>query len=301
MKRKEFVRVRESIQGGRSATIDFEVGSERYTRCWLPKERLILLGGGHIAQPLCEVGALLGYEVTVVDDRPYFANKARFPKADYIICDEFTGAIENLQINDNDYVCVITRGHRYDADCVRKILSGTEPYYLGMIGSKRRTSALKAMLIDEGFDTEKINRLNAPIGLPIKAETTAEIAISIAAQLVEYRRGGKLYDGCLKEKNADLALLDVLCSDMPLALALVLDTKGSTPVKSGAVMAVNALGQTWGTVGGGCSEAEVIAVARQMTDAEKGKLVTVDMTNDVAEAEGMVCGGTMRVLIEPIV
>jgi xanthine dehydrogenase accessory factor len=237
----------------------------------------------------------------VVDDRPYFANKARFPKADYIICDEFTGAIENLQINDNDYVCVITRGHRYDADCVRKILSGTEPYYLGMIGSKRRTSALKAMLIDEGFDTEKINRLNAPIGLPIKAETTAEIAISIAAQLVEYRRGGKLYDGCLKEKNADLALLDVLCSDMPLALALVLDTKGSTPVKSGAVMAVNALGQTWGTVGGGCSEAEVIAVARQMTDAEKGKLVTVDMTNDVAEAEGMVCGGTMRVLIEPIV
>jgi xanthine dehydrogenase accessory factor len=81
-------------------------------------------------------------------------------------------------------------------------------------------------------------------------------------------------------------------------LALVLETKGSTPVKGGAIMAVNALGKTRGTVGGGCSEAEVIQVARRMVGKKEKQVVMVDMTNDVAGEEGMVCGGTMKVLVE---
>jgi xanthine dehydrogenase accessory factor len=169
-----------------------------------------------------------------------------------------------------------------------------------MIGSKRRVSALKAQLIGEGFSSELIDRLNAPIGLPIYAETTAEIAVSIAAQLVEYRRGRGKEDGCLKMKNTDDALVNYLCSEENYVLALVLEAKGSTPVKDGAIMAVNALGQTYGTIGGGCSEAEIITIARQMVGSGDKKTVWVDMTNDVAENEGMVCGGTMRVLIESV-
>jgi xanthine dehydrogenase accessory factor len=181
---------------------------------------------------------------------------------------------------------------------LRKILSGTMPHYLGMIGSRRRVSALKELLLTEGFDSEALDRLNAPIGSPIHAETTAEIAISIAAQLIEYRRGSEIKEGTLKEKNIDTSVLDALCSEDEWVLAVVLETKGSTPVKSGAVMAVNALGQTRGTVGGGCSEGEVISIARQMVGTKGKRVVCVDMTNDVAEEEGMVCGGTMRVLLE---
>jgi xanthine dehydrogenase accessory factor len=290
----------ENLRNGKPAYLTFESDGKEFVRRWQAKERLILLGGGHIAQPLCEVGALLGFEVIVEDDRPFFANKTRFPKADTVICDSFDKAVKALNIGCEDYVCIITRGHRYDAQCLRQILNGTMPYYLGMIGSKRRVSALKAQLIGEGFSSELIDRLNAPIGLPIYAETTAEIAVSIAAQLVEYRRGRGKEDGCLKMKNTDDALVNYLCSEENYVLALVLEAKGSTPVKDGAIMAVNALGQTYGTIGGGCSEAEIITIARQMVGSGDKKTVWVDMTNDVAENEGMVCGGTMRVLIESV-
>jgi xanthine dehydrogenase accessory factor len=298
VKRNEFFRVRESLKNKQSDYILINADGKQYVREWKPKERLILLGGGHIAQPLCDVGAMLNFDVTVADDRPYFANKIRFPKAENIVCDNFEKAVDNLKINGDDYVCIITRGHRYDAECLRKILSGTMPHYLGMIGSRRRVSALKELLLTEGFDSEALDRLNAPIGSPIHAETTAEIAISIAAQLIEYRRGSEIKEGTLKEKNIDTSVLDALCSEDEWVLAVVLETKGSTPVKSGAVMAVNALGQTRGTVGGGCSEGEVISIARQMVGTKGKRVVCVDMTNDVAEEEGMVCGGTMRVLLE---
>jgi xanthine dehydrogenase accessory factor len=298
VKKDEFFRVKESLKNKQSARILFDADGREYVREWKPKERLILLGGGHIAQPLCEVGAMLDFAVTVVDDRPFFANKTRFPKAENVICNDFEKALDALRVNADDYVCVITRGHRYDAECLRKILSDTMTYYLGMIGSRRRVSALKELLLAEGFALEALDRVNAPIGLPINAETTAEIAISIAAQLIEYRRSSELVVGTLKEKNIDTSVLDALCSEEEWVFAVVLETKGSTPVKSGAVMAVNALGQTRGTVGGGCSEGEVISIARQMVGANDKKVVCVDMTNDVAEDEGMVCGGTMRVLLE---
>jgi xanthine dehydrogenase accessory factor len=300
--RKNIEEAMENLRHNRVARLVFEAEGEEFVRVWRPKERLILLGGGHIAQPLCEVGALLGFEVVVADDRPFFANKTRFPKADSVICNSFDRAVDELNIGGEDYVCIITRGHRYDAQCLRQILSGAMPYYLGMIGSKRRVSALKTQLTNEGFSGELLDKLNAPIGLPIYAETTAEIAVSIAAQLVEYRRGGKINDGCLKMKNTDEALVNYLGKGMgeDYVLALVLETKGSTPVKDGAIMAVNALGQTYGTIGGGCSEAEIITVARQMVGTGDKKIVWVDMTNDVAESEGMVCGGTMRVLLEDV-
>ena len=103
-----------------------------------PRERLIILGGGHIAQPLCEFAAKCDFAVTVVDDRMEFANEARFPLAKEVICDSFQDAIEKLRITAYDFVVVITRGHRFDADCLRALFRQREPAYLGMIGSRRR-------------------------------------------------------------------------------------------------------------------------------------------------------------------
>ena len=125
----------QNARKGLPASITVEADGVQYTRNFLPRERLILLGGGNIAQPLCQYASDLGFDVVVVDDRPSFANAVRFPEASRILCDLFPAAIAQLAVQENDYVAVITRGHRYDADCLRVLLRGTLPRYLGMIGS----------------------------------------------------------------------------------------------------------------------------------------------------------------------
>lgn len=121
------------------------------------------------------------------DDRPSFANHSRFPEAKQIVCDLFPAAIEKIGIRESDYVAVITRGHRYDADCLRELLRGIMPRYLGMIGSKRRTVGLLNMLEEEGFSRADLDRIHTPIGLDIGALTVKEIAISIVAELIAER------------------------------------------------------------------------------------------------------------------
>ena len=143
---------------------------------------------------------------------------------------------------------------------------------------------------------------SACLGLAIGAVTPAEIAVSICAQLVEHRRAlpETEYPGTLLEQtNSDLSAIRYLAENAePKALLLVLTSTGSTPVKSGALMAVNKLGTGCGTIGGGCSEAAAMQRARKIIGTGGSCVIEIDMTNDVAADEGMVCGGTMRVLIE---
>lgn len=328
-----FQEIRQKLQEGMCVDQVLYTPHGTYVRRWAPKERLILLGGGHIAQPLCRIGAMLDFAVTVVDDRPDFANRLRFPEAEQVICGDFGEAIDRLHPGAEDFVCAITRGHRYDADCLRRLLSGDETKYLGMIGSKRRVAGLMELLRQEGYEGARLERICAPIGLAIYARTTAEIAVSIAAQLVEYRRretggSGTGKTEYLPQTNVDPKLLSVLAEPReprePQVIAVVISTKGSTPVKAGAMMAVGRLGRLAGTVGGGCGEAEVIQVARKMAardnapqirnsgsqsqkhtsqlqnQAWEGTVIQVSMTNDAAAEEGMACGGTMEVLLEPV-
>ena len=142
----------------------------------------------------------------------------------------------------------------------------------------------------------------AIVGLAIGAVTPAEIAVSICAQLVEHRRAlpETEYPGTLLEQtNSDLSAIRYLAENAePKALLLVLTSTGSTPVKSGSLMSVNKLGTGYGTIGGGCSEAAAMQRARKIIGTDGSCVIEIDMTNDVAADEGMVCGGTMRVLIE---
>ena len=300
----QFDELYQAIREGRPAAMTVEAEGTTFVRNFRPQERLILLGGGHIAQPLCRYGADLGFAVTVVDDRPSFANRGRFPEAKEVICDAFPDALRSLKIHEQDYVAVITRGHRYDADCLRAILSGTFPKYLGMIGSKRRVAGLFQLLKDEGIPGKTLECIHAPIGLPINALTTQEIAISIAAELIQCRRRDtprRSGSTTLVAEDIDLPVLEFLaCSREPKALLLVLETSGSTPVKSGAMMAVDRNRKTVGTIGGGCSEHAVLLEARRIIGTNGYRCVEVDMSNDVAENQGMVCGGQMRVLIKGI-
>ena len=293
-----------AVAEGKEAALTFTADGEEYLRSFRPPERLILLGCGNIGQELCRYAADLGFTVTAVDERPGFANRTLMPDAAEILCSDFPDAIRRLQITERDYVCVITRGHRFDADCLREILPGAYPRYLGMIGSKRRVALLMKQLESEGFGPDALKRIHAPIGISINALTVKEIAISIVAELIQCRRAGldrRSKETRLTAEDIDLRLLEFLtCDETPKALLLVYETSGSTPVKSGAMMAVDKVGRTVGTIGGGCGEGAVLKDAYRIIGSGTQCTVTVDMSNDIAEEEGMVCGGEMKVLIADV-
>lgn len=147
----------------------------------------LVLGAGHISQPLTELLAKLGYTVTVVDDRPDFANVPRFPQAGQVVCQEFGRALESLNLTSFGVIIVVTRGHRSDMECLRAVIH--EPAaYIGMIGSQGRVRGVINTLQAEGIDNDVLARLRAPIGLDIGAETPVEIALSIVAEVVAVDR-----------------------------------------------------------------------------------------------------------------
>jgi len=297
----DFKTIYETVLAGGEADASFEAEGALYTRRFRPAERLLVLGCGHISQPLCRYAADLGFAVTAADDRPSFANSERFPEAESVLCAPFPEAIRAFGPGAGDYVAVVTRGHRHDADCLRELLAGPFPRYLGMIGSRRRVIALFDLLESEGFAREALDRIRAPIGVDIGAQTVKEIAFSIAAQLIECRRSGRRRrrgETLLDAEDADLPLLERLARETePRAVLIVCETSGSTPVGSGAFMTVDRQLRTAGTIGGGCAENAVLLQAARLIGTGRRRCVTVDMSGDVAEDEGMVCGGSMRVLI----
>ncbi|MEK6265323.1 MAG: XdhC family protein [Clostridium sp.] len=271
---------------------------------YFPEPRLIILGGGHIAKPLADFASKAGFSVTVIDDRPSFANKIRFPTAKKVICESFDHCFDLINLNKSAYVVIVTRGHRHDMDCLRQVLNHNAAY-VGMIGSKRRVKGVMEQMISEGYPKDELNKVNAPIGLDIGAVTPEEIAFSIMAEVISYRRLGDIKNVITKHTKTNWpefdndVLLD-LCKeeDSPKAIITIISTKGSVPRNAGAKMLVWPFGKILGSIGGGCSEGEVINTARDLLRSGGYKLQTIDMTGSVAEDEGMVCGGTMDVIIE---
>ncbi len=265
-----------------------------------PQERLIILGGGHVSLALCQAAAKCDFRVYVCDDRPAFANEERFPEAEQVLCDTFENCISSLKITPYDFVVIVTRGHVHDGDCLRVILPGDEPAYTGLIGSRRRVKGLMAQLEGEGYSREKMDRICTPIGLNIGAVTPEEIAISILAELIAYRRMPEHTQGrpC-SDSDLTLDMMQYLAeNEEPKAIVTVIETKGSTPRGAGAKMTVDPRGSIVGTIGGGCSEGNIIRDAIDIIGTGSYRVMDIDMTGEVAEEEGMVCGGTMKVLIE---
>lgn len=152
-------------------------------------QTLVIVGAGHIAQPLCEIGHMLGFRTVVIDDRWAFASRERFPHATEVRVGSFVETLETLDINEQTFVVVVTRGHVWDEASVRTVLK-KKPGYIGMIGSKRRAKATLERLVEQGYGPEELGRVHTPMGLDIAAETPAEIAVAIAAEIVRARRGG---------------------------------------------------------------------------------------------------------------
>jgi xanthine dehydrogenase accessory factor len=156
-----------------------------------PAPELVIVGAGHIARPLCAVGALLGFRVTVLDDRPEFATRERFPEAAEVLRADFADPFRDVAIHAGTHLVLVTRGHKYDFEALRDVLHRPElPAYVGMVGSRRRVRAALEQLVRDGIARDRLAAVHAPIGLDVGAETPEEIAISIAAEIVLVRRGG---------------------------------------------------------------------------------------------------------------
>jgi xanthine dehydrogenase accessory factor len=156
-----------------------------------PADGMVVVGAGHIAQPLARMGALLGMEVTILDDRPEWARRDRFPDASKVLQVDFDDPFRDTTIHPRSHVVLVTRGHRYDYEClVRLLRMDPPPAYIGMIGSRRRVRATFAQLGADGFGPDVAARVWAPIGLDIGAQTPTEIAVAVAGEIILARRGG---------------------------------------------------------------------------------------------------------------
>ena len=163
------------------------VRSILYLEPVFPLARIIIAGAGHIGQAVSHISSLLGFEVTVIDDRPEFCNKDKCPDADHLIIDDIAGTIRNINKTSDSYIVIVTKGHRYDSEVLRQCI-GSDAAYIGMIGSRRKIRLIRQKFIDEGWATaEQFDRVHAPIGLEIGSQTVQEIAVSICAQLVQVR------------------------------------------------------------------------------------------------------------------
>jgi xanthine dehydrogenase accessory factor len=153
----------------------------------IPPPRLIIAGAGHIGKALSQIGNMLDFEVTIIDDRPEFANAANIPSANRIITGDIGDSIRNIEKGEDAYFVIVTRGHRDDGNALKAcITSGAA--YIGMIGSKTKVALMHREFIVNGWATEdQWERVFAPIGLDIRSKTVEEIAISIAAQLIQVK------------------------------------------------------------------------------------------------------------------
>jgi xanthine dehydrogenase accessory factor len=149
---------------------------------------LYIFGAGHVSREIVPLAAKVAFDVVVIDDRAEFANKANFPAAEEVHHYSFPGVIENLTIDEFSYLVIVTRGHMHDKDVLAQALK-TEAKYIGMIGSKRKRNIIYDKLLEEGFTENDLSRVHSPIGLSIGAETPAEIAVSIVAELIQVRAG----------------------------------------------------------------------------------------------------------------
>lgn len=164
--------------------------------CWVeelaPEPLLLIVGAGHIGMELARVAAGVGFQVAVQDDRAEWADPARFPRGSRMFSCPLSGVLAALDWAGPLYVALVTRGFRQDVEALRVLLTAP-PVYLGLLGSRHRLETVREALSLEGMPPERWNETHAPIGMEIGAETPAEIAVSICAELIAVRRRGDDY------------------------------------------------------------------------------------------------------------
>ncbi|CAN5209940.1 XdhC family protein [soil metagenome] len=180
---------REALREGGARVVPLDEGHELLVEPVVSKPRLVVIGGGHVGHALARQGALLDYEVTVVDDRAEFAQRERFPGAQEVMRADMVEALRTMPIGWNTFIVIATRGHKLDAQCLRAAIA-TSARYVGLLGSRRKTILIERMLRDEGVAEERLRAVRAPVGLDLGGRTPAEIALAVLAEITQERHGG---------------------------------------------------------------------------------------------------------------
>lgn len=262
-------------------------GQEILVEVFLDTPRLVVLGGGHVALPVARLGRMLGFHVTVMDDREEFVSPSRFPDADELILGAFREIPEKIPVYENAYYVVLTRGHTGDAECVRHILKRPRRY-LGMIGSRRKVRLTWEMLLREGYTREQLDSVYAPIGLSIGSQTPEEIAVSILAQIIQVK------NSCF-HVYADPEVAKGVLTGRPGVMMTIIKKSGSSPRGVGSKMFLDESGKIYGSIGGGGVEYAALKHAGQVGKAE---VQSFSLSGEDAAEEGMICGGTVEILFE---
>lgn len=186
---EEMEAVYESVLNGKTYRLQLTFDGKVYEEIIDASQKVYIFGGGHVAQQLVPVLARCDFNCVVIEDRPEYADPGLFEnKCDIILVEEGTLSQNLPDITENDFVCIMTRGHKDDYLLQAAVLKG-KAAYIGVIGSRRKIAAVNAKLFADGFTQEDIERITSPIGIDIMSETPAEIAVSIAAQLIMVRAG----------------------------------------------------------------------------------------------------------------
>lgn len=263
-----------------------------------PKQ-LVVCGGGNVALPVIQIGKMMGWDITVLEDRPKFADLARKAGAEKVICESFEKGLSEVPEGPDTYYVIVTRGHRYDQICLESIVK-KEHAYIGMIGSRCRVAIVKQQLMESGSDPKVLEAVHTPIGLDIGAETPEEIGVAIMAEIIEVKNRKQRTFGYAKEMS--WAVMDQEKYPDKKVMVTIVDRKGSAPRGVGVKMLILADGTCIGTIGGGCMEAEIFQKAMCMLRVgdEHACIYRADLSGAEAEEEGMVCGGIIDVLLEVI-
>ncbi len=269
-----------------------ETGGHRiFTETLGGRSSMVICGGGHVATALLKLAVLTGFETYVLEDRPAFAAAAEENGADHILTGSFRESLRSIPDDEGRFYVVMTRGHRFDMECLEEILP-RRPRYAGMMCSRRRVADARKRMKEAGLTDEMFDALHAPIGLPIGAETPEEIAVSVMAEVISVLRKNpvqRIPDG----------VLEILNSETPCVLAQIVARMGSAPRAAGTRMVITADSIT-GTIGGGCFEAEVIRKARTLLAASApSAMMRVDLTGrERPDPDGTDCGGVMDLFLE---
>ena len=155
-----------------------------YIKVFAKREKLLIMGGGHLGAELYTLGKFLNKYVVIFDDREEFANRKRFSEADEIIFGKMEETVKNYSVDENSYIIIVTRGHENDKECLKAILDKkVSPKYIGMVGSRGKVLSTYKELLDEGYSKEELKKIYSPIGLDISSSEPKEIALGIMAEI----------------------------------------------------------------------------------------------------------------------
>ena len=194
----------ELMPTGREGWVKSEEGAKVYLETFTTPATVVIAGGGHVGKALYTVAKFLGFRVVIVDDRPMYANKERFPDADEIIVEDFAVGLRNLKMTPNCYVIVATRGHKLD-DLALIEAAKSRAGYVGLLGSKRKAILIYRDMIRQGIPEERIREIRAPVGLNLGGRNPEEIAISIMAEILAVKCGGDGSSMTMDRKMLDKA------------------------------------------------------------------------------------------------